>query len=49
MKVSKKKVEIALATNCMQQVFPELKCSLEVGMTRASNADAFAEFGRDGE
>lgn len=33
----------------MQQVFPELKCSLEVGMTRGSNADAFAEFGRDGE
>ena len=33
----------------LQQTFPELHCSPAVAMTRASNRDAFTDYGKDGE
>ncbi len=33
----------------LQHEFPELQCSLEVGVSRASNMDSFADYGKDGE
>ena len=33
----------------LQQTFPELHCSPAVAMTRASNKDAFTDYGKDGE
>ena len=32
----------------VQQEFPELQCSLDVAMSRASSRDSFAAFGREG-
>lgn len=32
----------------LQQEFPELQCSPDVAMCRASNRDSFATFGREG-
>ena len=33
----------------LQQTFPELHCSPAVAMTRASNRNAFTDYGKDGE